>query len=254
MKRKEGAFAVAQAAVFAVVIVLVSLPVQSANQQQVSTSQNSETAQGSDLGSDGLQLTTSLNASQLSPGQVLQVNVSVFNTLSTANSLPVSERWPFQGIPLALWPDCDLMLLGPSVPGFNVSAPAEAVVIKGDYTISNITSAADIHFPVVPCAEAIEVDQVIFGPRSGQANLTGDYIGRNETLGPYQVASTFTMNGYWDLLNNAERAQFFSTFSDNGQQQAALSPVTTPFTPGVYTVGIEDIWGQAVILHFSVVA
>jgi hypothetical protein len=38
MKRKEGAFAVAQAAIFVGVIALVALPVQSANQTQVSTS------------------------------------------------------------------------------------------------------------------------------------------------------------------------------------------------------------------------
>jgi hypothetical protein len=38
MKRKEGAFVVAQAAIFVGVIALVSLPVQSANEMQVSTS------------------------------------------------------------------------------------------------------------------------------------------------------------------------------------------------------------------------
>lgn len=39
MKRKEGAFVVAQAAIFVGVITLVALPAQSASQQQVSTSQ-----------------------------------------------------------------------------------------------------------------------------------------------------------------------------------------------------------------------
>src|SRR5580700_2828656 len=68
--------------------------------------QASETVQGSALGSDGLQLSVSLSASQLAPGQTLQVNVSIFNTFSTTNRLLISDGWAFQGIPLALWPDC----------------------------------------------------------------------------------------------------------------------------------------------------
>src|SRR5580704_15221573 len=78
---------------------------------------SSETAQGLALGSDGLRLSAFLSASQLAAGQTLQVNVSIFNTFSTANRLPISDGWPFQGIPLALWPDCFQT---------NQSAPAEA--------------------------------------------------------------------------------------------------------------------------------
>jgi hypothetical protein len=207
--------------------------------------------QGSALGSDGLRLSVSLNASQLTPGQALQVNISVLNTFSTTNRLPTSDGWPFQGIPLAVWPDCDSMLLGSSSVGFNVSVGAEAVVLKGDYTISNLTSAADTHFQVAACTEGLEVDHVIFAPRSEQANLTGFYAGAyggNKTLGPYQVAGTFTTNGYWDLVNNSGRIDFL----DYEGQQTIDSPITTPFTPGMYTVGIEDMWGQWVILHFVV--
>lgn len=217
-----------------------------------STPETSQTVQGSDLGSDGLQLTASLNDSQLTPGQTLQVNVSISNTLSTTNGLPVSDGFPFKGIPLAVWPDCDTMMLGSSSIGFNVSVGAEAVVLKGDYTMSNISSVADIHFLENACPEGgIKVEQVTFWPRSEQVNLTGPYgdAVSNETLGPYYVLGTFNTNGSWDLRNNSERAL---TFLDYEGQQTPDSPVTTPFTPGIYTVGIEDMWGQAVILHFVV--
>jgi hypothetical protein len=214
-----------------------------------STSQTSETRLGSNLGSSGLQLFVSLNASQLTPGQTLQVNVSVFNTLSTNNRLPVMDGFPFKGIPFDLWPDCDLVWLGSPNAGFNASAPAEAVVLKGDYTMSNITSVADKNVIVNGCTLGeMTVEQVTFQAGSGQANLTGPpglgQLGPNETVGPYRVAGAFTTNGYW-------KPGEFGFLNYEGQQTID-SPVMTPFTPGVYTVGIEDIWGQAVILHFVV--
>jgi hypothetical protein len=147
-----------------------------------------------------------------------------------------------------MWPDCD-HVPGGGVPGsFNISAPAEAVVLKGDYTMANISSVADIHINVVPCAEGTWVGSVTFQANSAQANLTtGD-----GTFGPYHVGNTFTTNGYWDLQNNSAPARSFNVFLDYEQQQASLSPTAAAFTPGMYTVAIEDMWGQAVILHFVV--
>jgi hypothetical protein len=31
-----------------------------------------------------------------------------------------------------------------------------------------------------------------------------------------------------------------------------LSPIATPFVPGVYTLAVSDEWGQAAVLHFTV--
>jgi hypothetical protein len=235
-----------------VTLLVTTLAAYEVNSLYSPTSRTSETIGGtSSLGPNGLQLSASLNASQLAPGQTLQVNVSIFNTLATTNSLAVSDDWPFQGVPLALWPDCFMML----VPNSNVSAPAEAVVLKGDYTIANITSVADIHFPVAACMEGTKVDQVIFEPSSAQANVTGTYVGPvegNGTVGPYHVANTFTVTGYWDLLNYSRGVNFPFFFLDYEQQQPPLRPTPTPFTAGVYTVGIEDMWGQTVLLHFVV--
>ena len=66
-------------------------------------------------------------------------------------------------------------------------------------------------------------------------------------MGPYHIGSIFTTNGYWDLQNISGQGAFLTY-----EQPNLDGPVATPFTPGVYTVGIEDMWGQAVILHFTV--
>jgi hypothetical protein len=57
-----------------------------------------------------------------------------------------------------------MMLLGSSSIAFTVSDAAEAVVLEGDYTISNITSAADISFPLLGRTEGLPMKQVAFEP------------------------------------------------------------------------------------------
>src|ERR1700733_6829411 len=90
--------------------------------------------------STGLDLVLAVNATTLELGQSLNVSVSLFNTFPKVSSVPISDDWPFQGVPLAIFPDCDTMLLGSLSIGYNVSDAAEAVVVEGDYTIANITS------------------------------------------------------------------------------------------------------------------
>jgi hypothetical protein len=219
---------------------------------QTTSVSSSETAQESAVGSNGLQLSASLNASQLAPGQTLQVNASIFNTLARTNSVPVTDEWPFQGIPLSVLPACDLSRVGSDAVGFNVSTQAEAVVLKGDYTMTNISSVADIHILVFGCPEGTEVDRLTFEPSSARANITGTDgfpNGKNESMGPYSVTGTFTTNGSWDLLTSSKG---FPILDYGGAVGDGYPPTATPFTPGVYTVGIEDMWGQAVLLHFVV--
>jgi hypothetical protein len=263
MKRKEGAFVVAQAAIFVGVIALVALPVQSASQQQVSTAQASETAKGSALGLDRLLLTASLNATQLTVGQTLQVNVSLFNTLPRTNNVTVyrgnphalsnltsSQIWPFQGVWLALWPSPLLTSVSTNV-NIYPSELAQAVVLKGFYTAANMSSVGDSQFALLGGTVNTWVSNALFEPSSDQANFTGFGI-YGEGIGPYHVANSFDTNGYWDLKNITTVSHQGSIFLAYGGQQTGDNPTATPFTPGVYTVGIEDIWGQTVILHFTV--
>src|SRR5580658_2068567 len=51
----------------------------------------------STIGSNGLMLSVSTNATQIKVGQSLRVKVSVFNTLSQVNNVTASDDWPFRG-------------------------------------------------------------------------------------------------------------------------------------------------------------
>jgi hypothetical protein len=241
MKRKEGAFAVAQVAIVVGVLTLISLPVFS----------STPGGYASTVGSNGLQLSMSVNATQITVGQSLQVNVSLFNTLPKVNDVPTSDDWPFQGIPVALWPPCYYAYDPGNAVRFypNSTTVAQAVVLKGDYTMANISTVANVRFHPA-CMEDVTVDHAIFQPRSSQVNLTGiyDVSSGNSTLGPFQLSTGFNTNGYWDLLNNSYKMN--PPIINN--QTPPLPPTATPFVPGVYTVAVADEWGQAVLLHFVV--
>jgi hypothetical protein len=193
--------------------------------------------------SNGLRLSLSMNATRISAGQDLQVNVSLFNTLPKVNSVPTSNDWPFLGIPVALWPPC--FYASPS----STVAEAVVVVLPGYYTLANISSAANVQFGI-RCMEGVDVDHVVFQPSSSQANVTGiyDVVSQNDTLGPYNLMANFTTRGYWDLLNNSRQVNPPVL----GDQEPPLSPTATVFVPGVYTVAVADEWGEAVILHLMV--
>ncbi len=126
----------------------------------------------------------------------MQVNVSIFNTLPEVNSVPTSNDWLFQGVPVALWPPCFFAYPGSTI------AVAEAVVLKGDYTTANISSAANVSFGFM-CMESVDVDHAIFQPDSSLANLTGiyDVSATNGTLGPYLLSANFkAWAGQVDLI------------------------------------------------------
>jgi hypothetical protein len=232
MRREEAAYIAAQAAIMVGVLALVSLPLLSAPAQA---------GYASNVDSSGVQLSVSTNATQIKVGQSLQVNISLYNTLSEVNVVPTFDDWLLRGVPVALWPPCYL-----AYPGSDFTV-AEAVVVRGYYTIANISSVANVRFGIL-CMENVDVDHAIFQPSSSQANLTGLYGTLNQTLGPFQLSANFTTNGYWDLLNNS----LLPNPPVINNQFPPLSPTATPFVRGVYTVAAADEWGQAVILHFVV--
>jgi hypothetical protein len=205
----------------------------------------------STIGSNGLMLSVSTNATQIKVGQSLRVKVSVFNTLSQVNNVTASDDWPFRGIFLSLWPDC--FYTDDSATN-SYSTPTQVVVLMGDYTIANMSSVAKVDFEFDICHEGVDIKNVIFGGDGSQANVTGIGYAANDTEGPFQASNSFTTNGYWDLPANSHRSTpvLIDYPIDSLGQQAALWPTTTPFSPGVYTVGVADEWGQAVILHFTV--
>jgi hypothetical protein len=92
MKRKEGAFVVAQAAIFIGVIALISLPLYSSTPGGGALGRSAST-----VGLNGLRLSVSANATQINVGQSLHVDINITNTLPKLNSVPTSNDWLFQG-------------------------------------------------------------------------------------------------------------------------------------------------------------
>jgi len=199
----------------------------------------------------------SLNATRLSVGQGLRVNVSLWNTLSRLNLVNASDDWPFQGIPVALWPPCYATFYPAqqaAAHSANSTGAVVAVVLEGYYTMANISIAADVYFPI-DCTGNWIMSNTTLQPMSSVANVTGasSVFRTNETLGPFLLSSSFTVGGYWNLLNNS---QLQNTPVINAQalgpEPYPQSPEASAFVPGSYTIAIADEWGQAVILHFDV--
>jgi hypothetical protein len=203
----------------------------------VKTSVNGVTTTGTLGAASGLELLLTVNATTLRVGQSLNVGVSLFNGLSSANSIPASYDWAFQGVPAVFWPPCYL------------GALVQAAVVSGNYTLQGLQSVANATIGY-QCAEGGGVEGLTFRPESSLANITATSCCSAGTFqaGPDNLSLNFTTGGYWDLLNFSK--QLNPPFI--GDQYLPRPPVATPFVPGVYTVAVEDEWGQAAILHLTV--
>jgi hypothetical protein len=186
----------------------------------------------------GLDLTESVSASTISPGENLSISISILNTLPATYEISASNAWPFQGVPIGLWPTC---YIGPSL---------EVVVLNGNYTLQSLEKVANVFLGNTSCQGGMFVDHVIFQPRSDQANIAGSsFANQTQILGPYRMALNFTTAGYWDLPSLAGKV---NAPVIGGSQSAPPSYIA--FSPGVYTVAVGDEWGQAVIMHVMVVS
>ncbi|MGD0637288.1 MAG: hypothetical protein ABSA72_04540 [Nitrososphaerales archaeon] len=203
-----------------------------------STSSEGSPTTSSTTAVGGLRLTESVNASTIAVGQSLNISVSILNTLPVTNDISAAKDWSFQGIPVALWPACYFGL------------PAEAVVLQGNYSLQDLGRVASVPFGY-ECMEAVAIDHVIFQPNSDQVNMTGvyDVTGSNGTMGPFRMADAFTTAGYWNLASLATQTN--SPIIGEGQPNP---PASIAFSPGVYTIAVEDEWGQTAILHVTVVS
>lgn len=189
------------------------------------------------VSTNGLRLTVSSNASELTVGQHLNVSLSIVNTISKVNMVKPSNDWLMHGVPVALWPPCYFGL------------PVQVAVLQGDHNSQDIQAATNVAFNYV-CMEAVTVDRVIFQPNSDQVNLTGVYSVNqsNQTLGPFHMSLSFTTGGYWNLQNLSSELNIPIL----GEQYPPRQPAYIPFSPGEYTVAVGDEWGQVALLHFMV--
>jgi hypothetical protein len=190
----------------------------------------------STLASNGLRLSTSINATEIAVGQSLNVTLSVFNTSPAVSSIGQIYEWPFQGVPVAVTPPCYGLL------------PIEVVILLGNYTAQELPSVANSTLQG-QCQGFLTVDHFIFQPNSDQVNITGTGpdSGENGTYGPYHLTFGFTTSGYWNLKNFSQwvNPPLLGKFGPS-------PPSSTPFVPGVYTVGVVDEWGHLNVLHFQV--
>jgi hypothetical protein len=221
----------------------------------VTTSQTSQAVAA--VAPNGLRLSTSINATEITAGEKLGISISVFNTLSTTDGFNLQRsfefsdpgeegNWTFYGVPIATWPECD---------GYVWPYPIAVVVLSGNYTAQQLASTANTTLPL-PCDDgwSPSIPYIIFEPNGDGVNLTAQFDGGAgiHTLGQFQLASNFTISGYWNLINLAEGANSTYVCEPATSNSCPSLPPSTPFGPGVYTVGVADEWGQYDVLHFQV--
>jgi hypothetical protein len=221
------------------------------------------TLNGSGGYSNCLQLIVGVNATTLSVGQRLQISVDLVNTISYVNDvstmaappryLPFST-WHFGGFPIFTWPGC----LEPY--------PLQFIVVKGNYTVDSLSTsdpAQTMSGPV--CMEGQTATQFAFAADGDRVNVTAVGFGlpspnpATQLSTSYALESDFSVNGYWNATYARENP--FLTASvpapNGGDGSTFPYPEVAPlgqiaFVPGVYTLAVSSMWGQAEVLHFTV--
>lgn len=221
----------------------------SASQTTSAATNTTESCCGTQTGavaSNGIELATLLNPTELKVGQRLGVSISLFNTLSQVNAVNTSANFLFNGVPVALWPGC-------------YGAPARVDILQGDYGTPGLQAVTNVTFPFMCSGGPASVNSAVFQPRSDQVSLTGEYCAppgppagcASGTDGPYLLSLNFTASGYYDLANLSQ-LPIEPVIAPPGE--SGNPPSSIPFTPGTYTVVVVDEWGSLNLLHFEVKA
>jgi len=219
----------------------------------ITTSQTIQVAAA--VASNGLRLTTSINATELTLGKKPSISVSVFNTLPHANGFFPQRsfdwpkepgNWTFYGVPVTAWPECTKQFF------FSWPMPISVVVLRGDYSVQQLTSVANIPVSIHACGPTSPTfPEYTFNPNSDLINITAQFDGGVgvRPLGQFRLAANFTVDGSWNM---ADLAQTATSYCEPAVANVCDTPQTTPFVPGVCTIGVVDEWGQYTILHFVV--
>ncbi len=178
----------------------------------------------SDLNSSlGIDLILALNSTTIKQGQDLPNIIEVLNTLPRVNNVSVGSDLlvkPFS-------PKCD--------PGD--STPIDVEMYSGYHDAANISSASPLPYqrlcPAIFSSSLVSEEYYLFEPGSANSTLYGlTEAGKPVNSGPMSLR----------LVNDTSLYQFTSSFPRN------------VFPVGVYTLMVQDFWGQMVILHFSIVS
>jgi hypothetical protein len=266
VRRKEAGFYSAMALVMAGVLALVSIPLEtSSTESSTQTSTETPGCQGRTVIQNAtgdpncLRLVVGVNSTTLSAGQSLQISVNLVNGLQYSNNVSVpavpygpTGSFEFGGFSIATWPGC----LFP--------APLQFIVVEGNYTVDSLPAAdPDYGLGGQMCAEGQTATQFTFGADSDSVNVTavscmGNCSPATRLPTSYRLDSEFTVMGYWNVTYaRIHPLLAFSTKSSNGGGSTFGYPEVAPlgqipFVPGVYTLAVSTMWGQAELVHFTV--
>lgn len=131
----------------------------------------------------GLQLRASMNATEISPGQSLGVEVSEFNTLNSVNNVTKSSQWQVQAS------------LG-SCPNI-YDQPFGVAVYQGYYDAQNVTQGTQLPiFPVSACPMFIRlVTGYLFQPQSDNATVLPGSGSPGPLTGNVTISDTYAGAG-----------------------------------------------------------
>ena len=163
---------------------------------------------------NGLQLRVSLNTTNLTPDEPLQINVSEYNTFSADNNVAAATNWGVNGLTIGACSNINELPFG-------------VQVLQGDYNDQNISQGTPLElYAAVPCAQLIRlITGYDFLPYSSNAVI----MPGGDLASPITMSATVTVNGTY--LNGIQ---------------------LIPLTPGMYTVVVGDEWGTLELLYVNV--
>jgi len=176
------------------------------------TSMNAQSPEG------GLELSLTLNATDLSAGRGVAITVGEANLGTAPINVSASKDWPLQGLAVGA---CGAL-----------NYPVGVAVLSGNYAVSNVSSgmALQIYQPGVSSCPMIlaGIGSFVFQASSDNATIFGSCQQGGGGCLSETVNATVSVRGYWG-------GDAFKSFPS-----------------GIYSVVAGDEWGGIVILHFAV--
>jgi hypothetical protein len=166
----------------------------------------------------GLELSLTLNTTNVSAGHGLIATVDATNAKDAPANVSAAADWPVQGLAVST---CG-----------SLNYPVGLAVLKGNYDLSNVTSgkALQIYQPGLSSCPMIlaGIEGFVFQASSDNATLYGSCQPGGGACLNERINSSVSVAGYWS------------------------GSVFKSFPIGIYTVVAGDEWGGLAILHFAV--
>jgi hypothetical protein len=221
-----------------------------AGSSSVPSSSASTAFQSIDSSSSGLALEVDLNATVMSSRGAIAAQLTLFNSLG--ENLTFALSYPANST-ISDWNGYDTDT-NCGVHGFFGSMVGYAL-FQGSYSLANISLAGSPlqlgpQVVTLGCISGPNPDSVVFLPHSDTAVLSGN---------PEQIAllastgSCLSISNGYSCVGNDALSGYWNTTAPLSPQDAEIgSPYFRYFSPGEYTLVVEDMWNQTVYAHFQV--